>query len=95
MALDEVFEVFVADEALRDFRASDAEVDFGLTGGGADGGLDAIYTLIDRELVMDVDDIPNSKDPAIDLVMIQSTTGARFTEDRIATTLSSLLTRHG
>lgn len=83
MASDEFFEVFVADEALREFRVSDAEVDFGLTGGGADGGLDAIYTFVDRELVMDVDDIPNSKDPAIDLVFIQSTTSARFTEDRV------------
>lgn len=83
MASDDFFEVFVADEALRDFRMSDADVDSGLTGGGADGGLDAIYTFVDRELVMDVDDIPYSKDPAIDLVTIQTTTSARFTEDRV------------
>lgn len=83
MSSDDFFEVFVSDEILREFRVSDSDVDFGLTGGGADGGIDAMYTFVDRELVMDVDDVPESKDPTIDLVIIQATTSARFSEDRI------------
>lgn len=83
MGADDHFEVFVADEVLRGFRVSDSEVDFGITGGGSDGGIDGFYTFVDRELVMDVDDIPKSKDPTIDLIIIQSTTTARFTENRV------------
>ncbi len=84
MPAGDFFEVFVADEVLRDFRVSDAEVDAGLTGGGADGGIDAMYTFVNHELVLDTGDIPDSKDPALDLVIVQATTTARFEEDRIA-----------
>ncbi|MGH8028157.1 MAG: hypothetical protein ACREO0_15675, partial [Pseudoxanthomonas sp.] len=47
------FEQYVAEQLLKDFDLSDDEIESGLTGGGHDGGIDAIYTIANGELVQE------------------------------------------
>jgi len=49
----EFFEIYVAEQALKDFDLSDDEIESGLVGNGGDGGIDAIYTFANGELVQD------------------------------------------
>ena len=45
------FELFTAEQVLKDFDLSYDEIESGLVGDGGDGGIDAIYLLVNGDLV--------------------------------------------
>lgn len=94
--LEEYFEVFVAEQLLKDYDLSDDQIANGLVDGADDGGIDSFYTLVNEELVMEDTDYSafGRKDVRIDLVVIQSKTSAGFSEtalDKMNATLADLL----
>lgn len=69
----EFFEMYVVEQVLKDFDLSDEEIESGLVGNGGDGGIDAIYTFANGELVReDFDYEPLKKNVLIEVVIIQS-----------------------
>lgn len=96
MSAADYFEVFVAEQLLKDYDLSDDQIGAGLVGGGDDGGIDGFYTFVNDELVMEDTDLAafGKKDIRIDLVVIQSKVSAGFSEtavEKINRTLSDLL----
>ena len=77
------FELFTAAQALKDFEPTDEEVEAGQVGGGDDGGLDALYFLINRRFVADDTEIDTKILHRVDLILIQATREQSFTEKRI------------
>jgi hypothetical protein len=47
------FELFTAEQVLKDFDLSYDEIDSGIVGDGGDGGIDAIYLFVNGELAQD------------------------------------------
>ena len=45
------FEYFSAEQALKEFDLSYDEIDSGLVGDGGDGGIDALYLLVNGQLI--------------------------------------------
>lgn len=79
----EYFEVFAAEQLLKDFSLSDDEIGSGLVGGPDDAGLDGFYFLVDGILVADDTDIDPKRVNRADLILIQATRESGFNEDRI------------
>ncbi len=80
----EFFEIYSAEQVLKDYDLSMDEIEYGLVGGTQDGGLDAIYTLVNGELVQeDFDYTYLKKNLIIDVVVIQSKTSNGFDEETI------------
>ena len=78
------FEFFTADQILKDYDLSDAELASGRIGGGQDGGIDGIYLFVNGTLVHKGTDCKNmGNDITIDLVIIQCKTGPGFQETPI------------
>ena len=78
------FEFFTAEQVLKDFDLSADEIESGLVGNGGDGGIDAIYLLVNGELVQETPDFNYLKrDINIDLIVVQSKTHAGFQETPI------------
>lgn len=78
------FEIYVAEQILKDFDLSDDEIESGLIGGTQDGGIDGIYTFANGELVQDdFDHGVLKKGILIEVVVIQSKTSNGFDEDVI------------
>ncbi len=80
----EFFELFSAEQILKDFDLSYDEIRSGIVAGGNDGGIDSIFLLINGELIVeDSDTSVYKKDITIDLVFIQSKRSAGFSEEGI------------
>lgn len=80
----EFFDRFVAEQELKDYDLSYDEIESGIVGGGGDGGIDAIYTFANGELVLDdFDPSTLRKNVEIEVVLIQSKTSESFGEDPI------------
>ena len=78
------FEFFTAEQVLKDFDLSSDEIESGLVGNGGDGGIDAIYLLVNGELVQEDPNYGHLKgEITIDLVIVQSKTHAGFQETPI------------
>ena len=78
----EFFEIYVAEQVLKDFDLSDEEIESGLVGNGGDGGIDCIYTFANGELIQeDFDYDPLKKNVLIEVVIIQSKTSESFGEE--------------
>ena len=78
------FEFFTAEQILKDFDLSGDEIESGLVGDGGDGGIDAIYLLVNGELVQEDPDYSYLKrDITIDLIIVQSKTHPGFQETPI------------
>lgn len=78
------FELFIAEQILKDFDLSYEELDAGRVGGGGDGGIDALYLFANGELVQEDTDLSQLKrDVAIDLIVIQAKNQPTFTESAI------------
>ena len=78
------FEYFTAEQILKKFDLSDDEIESGLVGNGGDGGIDAIFLLVNGELVQEDPDLSNlQRNVTIDLIIIQSKTHAGFQETPI------------
>lgn len=80
----EFFEIYVAEQVLKNFDLSDDEIESGLIGATHDGGIDGIYTFANGELVQDdFDHSALKKGILIEVVIIQSKTSNGFDEDTI------------
>lgn len=81
---DVFFSVFTAGQILKDFDLTDEEIESGQVGGVNDGGLDSVYFLVNRGLVMDDTDINPKTITRADIFFIQATREQSFNEGRIA-----------
>ena len=78
------FEYFTAEQILKQFDLSSDEIEYGLVGDGGDGGIDAIFLLVNGEMVQEEPDFTQLKrDITIDLVIVQSKTHSGFQETPI------------
>jgi hypothetical protein len=83
-AESDYFELFCADQILKDYDLSIAEIESGIIGGGGDGGLDGFYLFVDQELAQDDFDVSTIKKGAqIELILIQAKLEKGFKESPI------------
>lgn len=76
---DDYFELFVAEQVLKDEDLTDDELQSGIIGGGGDGGIDGFYFLLDGNLVMEDPPVTNVKRiPMLRLVVIQAKRSPTF-----------------
>ncbi len=89
------FELFCAEQILKDLDMSYEEVLAGIVDGEHDGGIDSVYAFVNGELVYeDFDTTPFKKDVRIELHIIQSKTAGGFSEvpvDKLISTTRQLL----
>ncbi len=77
----EYFEVFAAEQALKDRDLSYEEIQDGIVDGGGDGGIDGLYLFINNTLCREtIDPAEHKRGVPIDLVFVQAKTSAGFTE---------------
>src|SRR5258708_20250410 len=77
----EFFERFVSEQMLKNYDLSIDEIETGVVDGGDDGGIDAIYVLINGELINIDSDISEFKrNIRIDLYIIQAKASGGFLE---------------
>lgn len=75
------FEIFCAEQILKDFDLSYDEIQNGIVDGEHDGGVDSVYAFVNGELLYeDFDTSPFKKDVQIELHIIQSKTSGGFSE---------------
>lgn len=87
------FEVFCAEQILKDFDLSYDEIENGIVDGEHDGGADSVYAFVNGELVYeDFDTSPFKKDVRIELHIVQAKTSGGFSEVPLNKLIS--LTRH-
>lgn len=80
----EFFEVFCAEQILKEYDLSYEEVHAGVVDGEHDGGVDSVYSFVNGELVVEDFDVSSFKrDVRIDLHLIQSKTSGGFSEGPI------------
>ena len=80
----EFFEVFAAEQALKDYDLSYDELETGIVGGTRDGGIDGLYFFANGELVLEDTDLSSlKKGLQLELVFLQATTSKGFAESRI------------
>lgn len=85
-ALDQAtyFEMFTAEQVLKDYDLSYDEIESGIVGGGGDGGIDGFYAFTNGELLQEDSDVTDlRKNIQIDVILIQAKTGAGFSETAI------------
>lgn len=93
MSEQDYFEVFCAEQILKDFGLSYDEIQAGIVDGEHDGGVDSVYGFVNGELIYeDFDTTPFKKDVQIELHLIQSKTSGGFSEVPVNKLIS--LTRH-
>ncbi len=78
------FEYFCADQILKELDLSDEELQSGMVGDSNDGGIDAIYILVNGKLVQDpeIHSYPK-QNVVVKVVVIQAKTETGFGEDAI------------
>jgi hypothetical protein len=75
------FELFTAEQVLKDFDLSYDEIEAGLVGASGDGGIDAIYLFVNGELVQEDPDFTHlKKNINLDMIIIQAKTALGFQE---------------
>jgi hypothetical protein len=80
----EFFEIFVAEQVLKDYDLGYNEIESGIIGGGNDGGIDSIYVLVNGELAQeDFDFSTLKKGVVIETVVIQAKLTDGFGETAI------------
>ena len=88
------FNIFTAEQALKNFDLSYEELDEGLVDGEHDGGIDSIYTIVNGELVDEEISFKVPKKSAIiELFIIQNKSANGFSEssiDKIISTTKNL-----
>lgn len=78
------FEIFTAEQILKDYDLSYDEIESGIVGDGGDGGVDSLYLFVNGELVQD--DTETSmlrKNVSVELFIIQAKTSANFSESAV------------
>jgi hypothetical protein len=82
-ALDQAayFEIFCAEQILKDYDLSYDEITSGIMGGGGDGGIDGFYVFTNGELLQEDSDVSDlRKNIQIDVVLLQAKSVAGFSE---------------
>jgi len=80
----EFFEIFVAEQVLKDYDLGYNEIESGIIGGGNDGGIDSFYVLVNGELAQeDFDFSALKKGVVIETVVIQAKLTDGFGETAI------------
>lgn len=89
------FEVFTAEQILKDYDLSYEEITSGIVGNGGDGGVDSIHIFVNGELLREDTDLSVFKRSVIiDLYLIQAKTSKSFGEsaiDKFASVTEDLL----
>jgi len=84
MPESEYFELFSAEQVMKDDDLSYDELENGIVDGGGDGGIDSIYFFVNGSLFNeDMDISALKKNVSLRLVLIQSKTSGGFSEDGI------------
>jgi AIPR protein len=84
MKAEEFFELFAAEQVLKDLDLSYEELESGLVAGGNDGGIDGLYVFVNGELIHEDSDLAVfKKNVLIDVVIIQAKTSKSFEETPI------------
>ncbi|WP_324657262.1 AIPR family protein [Burkholderia thailandensis] len=80
----EFFEIFVAEQVLKDFDLGYDEIESGIVGGSHDGGIDSMYVIVNGELAQeDFDVSPVKKGVVIETVLIQAKLSDGFGESAV------------
>lgn len=89
-SISDYFEFFSASQILKNQGLSDDEVDNGIVGKGSDGGCDSIYLFLNNLLITPdlitpdlVEYMSASKDPSLEMIIIQSKKTTSFKEDAL------------
>jgi hypothetical protein len=84
------FEIFVAEQILKDYDLSYDEIEWGNIGGGGDGGIDSFYAFVNGELVQDDSDFSAlKKNIRIELYIIQCKSTSGFSETSLEKLISA------
>lgn len=79
---DDYFEIFVAEQALKDYDLSYEDIEEGIVGDGGDGGIDSVHVFINGELLHEDTDLAAYRgDISLDLHLIQASRSPGFSED--------------
>ena len=73
-----VFEYYCLDRFLRPFDLSDSRLKTGMTGGGGDGGVDAMYMFVNGELVDSESELDPKTPNKVKLLLMQVKEGEGF-----------------
>lgn len=93
LSAPDFFEIFCAEQILKDYELSYEEIEAGIVDGEHDGGVDSIFIMVDGEVVHEDSTVSDFKKPKeIELHIIQSKTSGGFSEDPINRLLSA--TKH-
>jgi hypothetical protein len=88
------FEIFTAEQLLKDFDLSYDEIESGIVAGGGDGGLDGFYAFVNGDLILEDSDFSElRKNIQIEVIIIQAKSSAGFSEsamDRFASSADDL-----
>jgi hypothetical protein len=91
----EFFEVFAAEQALKEYDLSYEEIEGGIVGDGGDGGIDGVFVFANGDLVHEDSDLSGlKKGVTLDLVVIQAKTSPSFSElaiDRLVAVTDEVL----
>ena len=83
----EYFEIFVSQHVLRAFTLDSDEIQSGLVDGAGDGGIDAIYLIVNGRLIREIEEAEDLKalkqNVQVDLIVIQASTETSFNLKRI------------
>lgn len=75
------FELFTAEQVVKDYDLSYDEIESGIVGDSGDGGIDAIYLFINGELVQEDPDYTHlKKNIHLDMIIVQAKTAPGFQE---------------
>lgn len=79
------FEYFAAAQVLKDYDLSDEEIESGIIGAGNDGGCDAMYIFLNKNLILpdQIETIRISKESSVEVIIIQAKRENSFREDAI------------
>jgi hypothetical protein len=95
VSLQDYFEIFSAEQVLKDFSPTFEELEQGIVDGEHDGGVDSVFTYVNGELIREDSDLSIfKKNVTIELNIIQSKTAGGWSEDpvnRLITSLGKLL----
>ncbi len=87
----EVFEIFCADNILKNFDLSFDQVTNGIIDGPHDGGIDGVYVFVNKQLIEEDTDLSAFKNPVdIEVIIIQSKHQDSFKEAAVDKLSSSL-----
>jgi hypothetical protein len=88
------FEVFCAEQVLKNYDLSYEELLDGIVGGGDDGGIDSFQAFVDGELLDEDTEISKyKKNPVIDIFLVQAKQSSSFAEvalDKLHSTLTNI-----